>query len=280
MNNTLQKPLVAAAIQFTSTPDSNDNLNRIQKFLREASQLGAELTVIPENFGFLGPESQKLSHAQSIENGPFIAAIREVAAQCNMAVIAGGIPEIGPDPGHVYNTSVFVGRSGEILGSYRKMHLFDIELRGGFSFKESSCVAPGEEPVVVAFEGWNVGLSVCYDLRFPEYYRALVEKGADILTVPAAFTLETGKDHWDILLRARAIENQAYVIAAGQFGFHLKGRVSWGKSCIIDPWGTILACAPESEYVVLSRLDPAHLEETRANLPCWSHRKINAPASE
>mgnify|MGYP001978963298 CR=1 FL=1 len=232
------------------------------------------MTVLPENFGFLGTEAEKLTLAQDIEGGAFLSSIREIAAKLDMAVIAGGMPETGPDEEHVYNTSVFIGRSGETLGFYRKMHLFGIDLPGQFTYQESAAVASGPEPVVVPFEGWNVGLSICYDLRFPEYYRALVDKGAHILTVPAAFTLQTGKDHWDILLKARAIENQCYVIAPGQFGQHLKGRISWGKTSVIGPWGTTLALAPESEYVAVARLDPDHLKQTRQNLPCLNHRKL------
>lgn len=274
MSLTTSSSLSVAAIQLTSTPDVDANLSRALHHLEEAASAGAELAVLPENFGFLGSEKAKLAYAQSIEEGSFVAPLRELAAKKGMGIIAGGMPEKGPDDDRVYNTAVFIGRSGEVVGSYRKIHLFDIDLAGKISYQESASVLSGNEPMVVEFEGWKVGLSICYDLRFPEMYRSLVDQGAHILTVPAAFTLQTGRDHWEVLLRARAIENQCYVIAAGQVGEHLKGRTSWGQSCVIDPWGTILEQAPDVEGITLATLERSELQRIRTQLPCLTHRRL------
>ncbi len=274
MSLTTSSSLSVAAIQLTSTPDVDANLSRALHHLEEAASAGAELAVLPENFGFLGSEKAKLAYAQSIEEGSFVAPLRELAAKKGMGIIAGGMPEKGPDDDRVYNTAVFIGRSGEVVGSYRKIHLFDIDLAGKISYQESASVLSGNEPMVVEFEGWKVGLSICYDLRFPEMYRSLVDQGAHVLTVPAAFTLQTGRDHWEVLLRARAIENQCYVIAAGQVGEHLKGRTSWGQSCVIDPWGTILEQAPDVEGITLATLERSELQRIRTQLPCLTHRRL------
>lgn len=274
MSLTTSSSLSVAAIQLTSTPDVDANLSRALHHLEEAASAGADLAVLPENFGFLGSEKAKLAYAQSIEEGSFVAPLRELAAKKGMGIIAGGMPEKGPDDDRVYNTAVFIGRSGEVVGSYRKIHLFDIDLAGKISYQESASVLSGNEPMVVEFEGWKVGLSICYDLRFPEMYRSLVDQGAHILTVPAAFTLQTGRDHWEVLLRARAIENQCYVIAAGQVGEHLKGRTSWGQSCVIDPWGTILEQAPDVEGITLATLERSELQRIRTQLPCLTHRRL------
>jgi predicted amidohydrolase len=274
MSLTTSSSLAVAAIQLTSTPDVDASLSSALHYLEEAASAGADLAVLPENFGFLGSEKAKLAYAQSIEEGSFVAPLRELAAKKGMGIIAGGMPEKGPDDERVYNTAVFIGRSGEVAGSYRKIHLFDIDLAGKVSYKESAAVLPGTEPMVVEFEGWKVGLSICYDLRFPEMYRSLVDQGAHILTVPAAFTLQTGRDHWEVLLRARAIENQCYVIAAGQVGEHLKGRASWGQSCVIDPWGTILQQAPDAEGITVATIDRSELQRIRTQLPCLEHRRL------
>jgi predicted amidohydrolase len=212
--------------------------------------------MLPENFGFLGRESEKLPHAQAVEGGAFLEPLRKLAQKHGLGILAGSIPEQGPDAQHVYNTSVMLGTSGETLASYRKIHLFDIDIPGEVSFQESSAVAAGETAVVVDFEGWGIGLSVCYDLRFAHLYQVLVDE-----------------DHWEVLLRARAIENQCFVIAPNQFGHHSKGRASWGKSLIVDPWGTITALMPEKEGFVMAQLGPEELKRVRRGLPCLEHRR-------
>ena len=266
-------PLWAATVQMTSTTDWESNLKRAQDYVLQAIDAGARLITLPENYGFLGRESEKLPHAQSVEEGPFLEPFRKLAQKHRVAILAGSIPETGPDAEHVYNTSVLIGTSGETLAAYRKIHLFDIDIPGEVSFQESSAVAGGSHAVVADFEGWKIGLTVCYDLRFPHLYQMLVDEGATILTVPAAFTLQTGKDHWEVLLRARAIENQCFVLAPDQFGHHSKGRASWGKSLIADPWGTLLALMPEREGFAMARLDPEDIRRVRRGLPCLEHRK-------
>lgn len=269
----MSKPLSFATVQLTSTHDVPRNLAKACELTEEAAAAGAQVVLLPENFGFLGPDEQKLPHAQTVEHGEFLRGLREIAKKRHITVIAGSIPERGPDERHTYNTSVVIGPDGSTLAIYRKIHMFDVEL-GDLVLKESASVAPGNELRVVRIEGFEVGLSICYDLRFPELYRGLSAQGATILTVPAAFTLQTGKDHWDVLLRARAIENQCFVVAAGQFGHHGGNRISWGKSQIIDPWGVVLAKCPEREGFVVAQLYRDDLERARSQVPCLTHRRL------
>jgi predicted amidohydrolase len=266
--------LAIAAVQITSTEDVEQNLARSAAWTRRAAEAGAQLVVLPENYGFLGPEEARLAHAQSVEEGGFVAPLREVAREHAIHVLAGSIPEAGPDATHTYNTSVLIGPRGETLAVYRKIHLFDVDVPHGPSFRESASVAPGREPVVADVRGWPIGLTICYDLRFPELYRALASQGALLLAVPAAFTLQTGKDHWDLLLRARAVENTCFVVASGQFGHHGGPRYSWGKSQVIDAWGTPLAIAPEREGFALAVIDPDDQERVRRMLPSLRHRRM------
>ncbi len=266
--------LQVAAVQLTSTADVDSNLQRAAQITQQAAAAGARFIVLPENFGFLGiEEGATLSYAQHID-GPFTSELRRIARQYSAVILAGSIPEKSSDPRRIYNTSVVIGADGSTLATYRKIHLFDVTLSPHLQLIESDTVMPGDAPVLVDVLTWPVGLSICYDLRFPEMYRALVRSGARILTVPAAFTLQTGKDHWEPLLRARAIENQSFVIAAAQFGFHGGRRTSWGKSMIIDPWGTCLAVAPEREGFITATLHNADLEKIRRALPALEHRKL------
>jgi predicted amidohydrolase len=173
-----------------------------------------------------------------------------------------------------YNTSLVFDRDGELAATYRKIHLYDVEIPGRVSYQESRSVAPGTEPVAIDIEGVRLGLSICYDLRFPELYRRLAIAGARVLAVPAAFMMHTGRDHWEVLLRARAIENQCYVVAAGQIGDHDPGRTCYGRSMVIDPWGTVLAQAPDTVGVVVADLDPERLETIRQELPSLANRRL------
>jgi deaminated glutathione amidase len=264
--------LAVAAVQLTSTEDVEGNLERCVLWTKRAVEAGAQLVSLPENYGYIGPEADRLAHAQSVEEGHFLAPLRELSRAHGVYILAGSVPEAGPSASQTYNTSVLLGPRGETLATYRKIHLFDVDVPNGPSFRESSTVAPGREPVVCDVRGWPLGMSVCYDLRVPELYRLLVARGARVLAVPAAFTLQTGKDHWDLLLRARAVENTAYVIAPGQFGHHGGPRYSWGKSQIIDPWGTQLAVAPEREGFALAWLDADDQERVRHMLPSLQHR--------
>ena len=266
--------LAVATVQLTSTRDVDANLRRSTDWVRRAAGAGARLIALPENFGFLGPDHEKLAHAQPVADGRFLTDLRRLAAELDVWILAGSIPELGPDAAHTYNTTVLIAPGGATAATYRKIHLFDVALADGTELRESDSVAAGDTPVVTQIDGWRLGLSICYDLRFPELYRALAAQGAELLTVPAAFTLHTGKDHWEVLLRARAIENQCFVVAPGQFGRHGGNRVSWGKSQIIDPWGVPLAIAPEREGFALAILARADLAAARSQVPCLQHRRL------
>jgi len=270
----MRAQLKAAVVQVTATTDVAANLKTAGQLVQSAAQAGADFIALPENYGFLGSDTERLRHAQGVDDSPLLDPLREIAQRHQVVILAGSIPERGPDQRHTFNTSVLIGKDGQTLASYRKIHLFDVQLDGGGSFVESSSVTAGDAPVIAEIDGWSIGLSVCYDLRFPELYRALSGSGARILAVPSAFTLHTGKDHWDVLLRARAIENLCYVVAPGQFGHHFGSRHSWGKSMIIDPWGTALATAPERQGFVLATLDAQAQDAYRRQLPSLSHRRL------
>jgi predicted amidohydrolase len=192
-----------------------------------------------------------------------------------MWVVAGSFHETGPDESHTYNTSLVFNREGGLAASYRKIHLFDVDIPGRVSHQESRLVAAGQETVVVAVEGAQVGLSICYDLRFPELYRRLATAGANVLLVPAAFTAHTGRDHWEVLLRARAVENQCYVVAAGQIGDHEPGRSCYGRSMVIDPWGTVMAQAPDDVGIAIADIDLDRMSRIRAELPSLANRRLS-----
>jgi predicted amidohydrolase len=269
----MKAQLVAAVVQLTSTDDVQANLSRAAHWVRRAAAAGAELVALPENFGFLGGDFELLRFAQAVETSSFLLPLRELARELGICVVAGSIPEAGPDPQHVYNTSVLLGPAGETLATYRKIHLFDVGM-GEATFSESQAVAPGSELVVQDVQGWPCGLSICYDLRFPELYRGLSRRGARLLSIPSAFTLHTGKDHWEVLLRARAIENQAYVLAPAQWGRHNPKRVTWGKSMIVDPWGTPLCTVPEREGFAVATLDADAQAKIRADLPALQNTRL------
>lgn len=268
--------LRVAAIQLTSRADVEANLQACAHWCEQAAKLGAKLAVLPENFAFMGPEAAKIPLASPLSQSTLLRPLRQLARQHSMWILGGGMPEQSSEDKRCYNTAVLLNPDGEVAAAYRKIHLFDVELADGFSIRESASVVPGapEEVVVCEVEGWQIGLSICYDLRFPELYRALVTSGADIITVPAAFTLHTGKDHWDVLLRARAIENQCFLLAAAQFGRSDESRVCWGKTQVIDPWGTQLAIAPERPGVVCVDLQRQDLQQARTQLPVLRHRRM------
>jgi predicted amidohydrolase len=266
----------AACIQLTSTADVTKNLVTCSRLVAEARQRGAQLAVLPENFALMGTgEREKFEVAESLSSpGKILTAVQTMARTHGIWVIAGGMPEKTTDPGKVHNLCAVVNAAGEIVASYRKIHLFDVKIPGGAEFQESATVAPGGAPVVADTPIGKVGLSICYDVRFPELYRQLVAAGARIVVVPAAFTLHTGKDHWQALLRARAIENQVYVLAAAQYGRANEKRVCWGHSLIADPWGTVIAEAPDRECAIVAELDDAYQDKIRRELPVLSHRRL------
>jgi predicted amidohydrolase len=269
--------MLAAVIQLSSQDDVPAKLARATALIREAARAGATLVVLPENFAFIGEEAQKLAIAERIDGtdrGPIVSAVAAAAKESGVHVIAGGMPERSVDPARPYNTSVLVDPRGEVVAVYRKIHMFDVDLADGTSLKESAATMAGAEPVVADVGGTNVGMTVCYDLRFPELFRLLEKRGARVVTVPAAFTLTTGKDHWHVLLRARAIENEVFVLAAAQHGKHPRGRQTYGKSLIVDPWGDVLAQCGEGEGFAVARLDFAYQDRVRAALPCLTHRRL------
>lgn len=267
------RPAVSVAvIQLCSRPDVSESIKSALVLCERAVERGAQWLALPENLAFLGKEGEAAKHAAALDDSPLLEPFRRFAEKHQVVVFAGSIPERSSDPQRAFNSSVVLGRDGATLASYRKIHLFDVELPDGRVLKESDGLVAGTDDVVVDVDGWRVGLSVCYDLRFPELYRRASAAGAEVLMVPSAFTLQTGKDHWEVLLRARAIENQCYVVAAGQYGNHFGDRVSWGHSLIADPWGAIVARASDRPAIALATLDRDYLEHVRLRFPALKHR--------
>src|SRR5512133_3480698 len=264
--------LVAAA-QMTSTSDRARNLDRALRLVNEAADLGAKLVGLPENFAFMGREEERIAGAEP-PDGPAIARLRDVARRRGLHVIAGSIAERISAPGKTGNTCVLIGSDGEIAGVYRKIHLFDVEIPDGARYAESKTVEPGHDVVSAETPLGRLGLTVCYDLRFPELYRELSAAGAEILSIPSAFTLYTGKDHWEVLLRARAIENLAYVLAPAQVGRHSATRVTFGNAMVVDPWGVVLARCPDGEGLCVAPVRGERLAQVRRELPALKHRKL------
>ncbi|MEJ3748482.1 carbon-nitrogen hydrolase family protein [Actinomycetes bacterium KLBMP 9797] len=262
-----------AVCQLNTRDDRASNLAAAGELLKKAAAAGADLAVLPEYVDYLGP-AVGAPKPEPVD-GEFAAFFATAARGLGMWVLAGSFHEAGPDPEHTYNTSLVFDREGELAATYRKIHLYDVEIPGRVSYQESRTVAAGTEPVVVDVDGVRVGLSICYDLRFPELYRRLaVAGGAQVLVVPAAFMLHTGRDHWEVLLRARAIENQCYVVAAGQIGDHDPGRTCFGRSMVIDPWGTVLAQAPDTTGMAVADLDLDRLATIRQELPSLANRRL------
>jgi nitrilase len=263
-----------AALQMVSGADLSANLDTALRLLTQAARCGAELAVLPEYFCLMGQrDSDKLAIAEPPGQGPIQAMLRTAARDLGLWVVGGTLPMATPDPLHVANTTLVFNPDGAQVARYDKVHLFRFD-NGRERYDESAVLVPGHEPVAFDLttrsgDRLRVGLSVCYDLRFPELYRLL---NADLLLVPAAFTHTTGQAHWEVLLRARAIENQAYVLASAQGGAHSNGRRTWGQSLVIDPWGLVLAQQAHGEGVVLADLDMELLGQTRSNLPALKHR--------
>ncbi len=259
---------------MTSTDDVEANLRAAAELVGEAAERGAELVALPECFAYLRREGLPIPCAQSLD-GPIVGFVRELAKRHAIRIAAGSFPERAEGE-QTYNTSVLVSPEGEIEAVYRKIHLFDVDLRasGGTVYRESERVAPGERLVVAETPAGGGGPAICYDLRFPELYRSLAERGARWLLVPAAFAPQTGKDHWEVLLRARAIENQAFVVAAAQCGRHNPERSSYGRSLVIDPWGLVLAQAGDRPGLIVADCPIEALEEVRRALPALRHRRL------
>jgi predicted amidohydrolase len=270
-----------AAVQLTSTPDLDRNLERADRFTRAAAADGAQLVVLPEKWSALGRGDDLRAGAQTLD-GPAVAWARATARELGIELVAGSISERAEGEELLRNTSLHVGPDGEIHATYRKVHMFDVVVEGTV-YRESHNERAGDDVVVSATAGGvGLGLSICYDVRFPELYRILAIRGARILTVPAAFTVPTTRDHWEVLLRARAIENQAFVIAANQIGEHVPASEhgpalrSGGRSMIVDPWGIVQALAPDREGAIVADLDLDNQERIRRELPALANRRPSA----
>lgn len=265
---------LAACLQMRSGDDKQRNLDAAAALVEEAAAKDARLVLLPETFSWRGRAEQDAEAAETL-SGPTIERLSRLASSLRLTIVAGSILERAEDGGLPFNTSVVLGTDGAILARYRKMHLFDVSLPGKkVEVRESARRGHGDGPVCVTTEVGRLGLSICYDLRFPELYRRLAHDGAEILCVPSAFTFPTGAAHWEVLLRARAIENQCYVLAANQYGATPQGHLDYGHSAIVDPWGTVVACASEGERVVLAEIDLGLLERVRREMPCLEHARL------
>jgi deaminated glutathione amidase len=266
------KSYIAAAVQMTSLPDLHQNLAQAEELIDLAVRQGAELVCLPENFAFLGDEEAKMAQADVIH----VACekfLKKQAQKFQVTLLGGGFP-VPAKEGKVYNTALLIGPDGQELARYEKVHLFDVALPDGNIYDESSSVLAGDQlpPVYQSPTLGNLGLSVCYDVRFPELYRSMANAGANVLFVPAAFTAFTGKDHWQVLLQARAIENTSYVIAPAQAGSHNSRRQSHGHAMIVDPWGCILADAGTLKGVAIAAIEPSRLAQVRRQMPSLQHQ--------
>jgi predicted amidohydrolase len=265
--------IVAAVVQMTSTADVERNLATAERLIAEAATRGARFVALPENFAFLRSAGDPAPEAQPVD-GPWVRRMAAVARAHGITLLLGSIPEKSGEAGKLHNTSVLLAPDGAVRAVYRKIHLFDIDLPGLEHLKESREVAAGHDVVVADTPFGALGMTICYDVRFPELYRALTRRGARVLAVPAAFTDRTGKDHWEVLLRARAIENLAYVVAPAQVGVHGKGPASHGHAMVVDPWGTVIAQVADGEGIALGELDFDRQDRLRRELPALDHVRL------
>jgi predicted amidohydrolase len=267
-----QPAVRAGAVQLNSTEDTDRNLETANRLVREAAAMGAEVVVLPEKWSVLGTPEQMTAAAEPLD-GRFISWARATARELGIDLVAGSIVERIEGQEKTANTSVHIGPDGELHAVYRKMHMFDVEVDGDV-YAESATEEAGDEVVLSKLDGGvPLGMTICYDVRFPELYRLLAVRGAQVITVPAAFTLATTRDHWEVLLRARAIENQCFVIAPNQIGAHPPGPRCGGRSMIVDPWGLVLAQAPDLETAIVAELDFETVERVRRRIPALAHRR-------
>jgi deaminated glutathione amidase len=265
--------LRVAGVQLNASESKADNIERAGLLVARAAATGADLIVLPEKWNGIGPSDFLRANAESLDEGETVDAMRSWARDHKVTIVGGSIAERREGRDKLSNTSIVFDPDGEIAALYRKIHMFDVEV-GGQVYRESESEEPGDEASrVIDVEGWKLGLTVCYDLRFPELYRILAVEGAEIITVPAAFTLFTGKDHWELLVRARAVENQCYVVAPNQWGGHRDGKASYGRSMIVDPWGVVLAQAPDEDGIVVAELERARMDGIRRALPSLANRQ-------
>jgi len=264
---------LAAAIQLSTKDDKAANLEKSEHLIRLAAARGAHLVALPEVFNWRGKRAEEAAAAESLD-GVTLTMMAGLARELEIHILAGSITERASGQPKNYNTSVLIDPDGRYLAVYRKIHLFDVDLLGRVTIKESDAKVAGTEVVSAETSFGRIGLSVCYDLRFPELYRRLAFAGARILTIPSAFTFPTGEAHWDVLIRSRAIENQCYVIAPAQFGPNVHGFSDYGNSMIVDPWGRVLARAADMEGVVIAPIDLDYLERVRRELPSLAHARL------
>ena len=266
--------MLAAAVQLCAGPDKAANVAAAAALVRAAARRGAELVVLPEMFAWRGPRAGEDVAAEPIP-GPTSERLAALARELGIVLVGGSLLERSPQAGRYHNTCTVYGRDGTLLGRYRKVHLFDVDIPGHVTHRESDTKLPGDAVVVVPTDVGTLGLSICYDLRFPELYRRLGAAGAEIVCLPSAFTFPTGAHHWEILLRARAIENQVYVVAPNQIGPTPTGIQDFGHSLIVDPWGTPIARAPNTHTAIVAEIDLDYLARVRRELPCLEHRTFD-----
>lgn len=264
--------LRVAAVQMNSGGDKAANLETALGLIDRAAASGARLVALPEVWSYLGPDAGNRASAETIP-GPTIDRLADRARRHGMYLHAGSIFEVEPGDPRLFNTTAVLDPDGNVIARYRKIHLFDVVLDGVATYQESATVSPGDDVVVVDIDGMPVGLAICYDLRFPELFRILALNGAEAIVLPAAFTKTTGKDHWEVLLRARAIENGVFVVAPAQVGRHEPGNWCFGRSAIVDPWGTVMTTAPDAETFVLAQLNRALVRQVRCQIPSLANRQ-------
>lgn len=265
-----------AAIQMASGPNVMANLTEAGKLINQAAQGGAGMVVLPENYAIMGvAEQDKLKAREKLGNGPIQDFMAREAARLGIWIVGGTIPVESADAGRVRATCLIYSDKGEQVGRYDKIHLFDVKLEeSGETYNESETIEPGTEVTVIDTPFGRLGVAICYDLRFPELFRSMADENVELIAVPSAFTAITGRAHWETLLRARAIENLSYVVAAAQGGYHVSGRETYGNSMIVDPWGAILDCLPRGSGVVSAEIDLQKIQNTRRSFPVLEHRRM------
>jgi predicted amidohydrolase len=267
--------LNVAIVQMNSQEDKGANIAAALDLIDRAAATGARLVALPEVWPYLGPDDVSRDQAETIP-GPISEALSQRARRHGIYIHGGSIYEKRPgDPG-MYNTTVVIDPTGEIIAHYSKIHMYDVVLDGIAEYQESATVTPGNETTITEIDGIPVGLTICYDLRFPELFRILALKGAQAIVLPAAFTLMTGKDHWETLIRARAIENELYMIAPAQWGTHRPGKWCYGRSMVVDPWGTVVTTAPDGVGIAYATVDPSRVASVRRQIPSLANRRPEA----
>ncbi len=264
--------MLVTAVQMTSGDCKRLNLQKAIYYIEKAAGIGASLVALPEMFNYLGPDDTLPEQAETIP-GPTTDLLAKTAKTHKIFILAGSIPEISDSPNRVFNTSILIHPEGKIQAKYRKIHLMNADFNGKLKVIESAYIESGHKIVCVETDIGKIGLTICYDLRFPELYRRLMLQGAQIVFAPSAFTNHTGQDHWESIIRARAIENQFYIVAPDQFGFHSPNRHSYGKSIIVDPWGNVIAKASDKETLIYGEIDLNFQKKIRSELPSLLHRR-------